>query len=414
MTTPETIFKILTLNNIRVKGLERFPRDRYEISSETARPDAVLLRSYNLHDWSIPTTLQAVGRAGAGVNNIPVQALSAKGIPVFNTPGANANAVKELVLLAMLLAARKVIDAAAFTQSLSGTDNEIDKLVEAEKKNFAGIELMGRTLGVVGLGAIGVRVANAAINLGMNVIGYDPNITVKNAWQLRSEVQGASSVTELLSQSDFVSVHVPLLQETKHLIDARRLAKAKPNLIILNFSRAQIVDDAAVIEALDHGRIQRYVSDFPKSGMIGHPGVICLPHLGASTEEAEENCAVMVADEVRAYLETGSITNSVNFPEMHLPGQVQNRLVVANANVPHMIERISSAISAENINILDMLNRSRQDIACTLVECEKLIPDTVIQKIKSIEGVLNVRVITAHGRSNKSKEIELAQAQSQD
>jgi D-3-phosphoglycerate dehydrogenase len=405
------MYKILTLNNIQVAGLERFPREHYEISSETSKPDAVLLRSYNLHDWVVPATLKAVGRAGAGTNNIPIEALSKQGIPVFNTPGANANAVKELVLLAMFMAARKVLPASNFINTLktkisegAEKDFDLEQVVEKEKKRFTGIELMGRTLGIVGLGAIGVRVANAAINLGMRVVGYDPNMTVRNAWQLRSEVVGAASVTELLSQSDFVSLHVPLLDETHSLIDSRRLIKAKNQQTILNFSRAQIVDEKAILEGLNSGKIANYISDFPSATLMAHPGVISLPHLGASTHEAEENCAIMVADQIRDFLEYGCIANSVNFPQMNLPPSDGYRMVIANANVPHMIERISSAIANENINIIDMLNRSRQDLACTLVDCDNEIPQSVVDSIKGITGVLSVRVITKRETIDESGE----------
>jgi D-3-phosphoglycerate dehydrogenase / 2-oxoglutarate reductase len=385
--------KILTLNNIRVAGLERLPRDKYEISSEMVNPDAVLLRSTSMHEWSIPASIKAVGRAGAGVNNIPVDKFSAMGIPVFNTPGANANAVKELVLAGMMMAARQIGPAWDFSRSLQGTDSEIDKAVEAEKKRFVGIELAGRTLGVVGLGAIGVKVANAALALGMRVIGYDPHITVSNAWQLQADVKNMSSVTEVLAQSDFVTFHVPLLEDTRNLLDSRRLSRCHEGITILNFSRASIVDEKAVSEAIKEGRIRAYVCDFPSNLLKNHERVLSLPHLGASTEEAEENCAIMIADQIKDFLEQGTIRNSVNFPEMSLPGRATNRLVVANANVPHMIERISAAIANANINILDMLNRSRGEVACTLVDCESPISEKVLADIRATEGVLNVRLV---------------------
>ncbi|MFA6560121.1 MAG: 3-phosphoglycerate dehydrogenase, partial [Candidatus Obscuribacterales bacterium] len=339
------MFKILNLNNIKIAGLEKLPRERYEISSEMQNPDAVLLRSATMHEWPIPESVKAIGRAGAGVNNIPVDKFSALGVPVFNTPGANANAVKELVIAGMMMAARQIGPAWDFSRSLSGTDSEIDKQVESEKKRFVGIELAGRTLGVVGLGAIGVKVANAAFSLGMRVVGYDPHITVSNAWQLQSEVKSLASVTEVLAQSDFITLHVPLLDDTKGLIDARRLSKCREGITILNFSRSAIVDEKAVSEAIKSGRVRAYVCDFPSNQLKDQERVITLPHLGASTEEAEENCAVMVAEQIRDFLEKGTIHNSVNFPEMSLPGKPSNRLIVANANIPHMIERISACVA---------------------------------------------------------------------
>ncbi len=387
------MFKILNLNNIKIAGLEKLPRERYEISSEMQNPDAVLLRSASMHEWPIPESVKAIGRAGAGVNNIPVDKFSSLGVPVFNTPGANANAVKELVIAGMMMAARQIGPAWDFSRSLSGTDSEIDKQVESEKKRFVGIELAGRTLGVVGLGAIGVKVANAAFSLGMRVVGYDPHITVSNAWQLQSEVKSLSSVTEVLAQSDFITLHVPLLEDTKNLIDARRLSKCREGITILNFSRSAIVDEKAVSEAIKSGRVRAYVCDFPSNQLKDQERVITLPHLGASTEEAEENCAIMVAEQIRDFLEKGTIHNSVNFPEMSLPGKPNNRLIVANANIPHMIERISACVANANLNILDMLNRSRGDVACTLIDCNGDVTDDVLRSISAIEGVLKVRLV---------------------
>ncbi|MDM8565287.1 3-phosphoglycerate dehydrogenase family protein [Candidatus Halobeggiatoa sp. HSG11] len=386
------MYKILTLNNISVKGLERLPRDLYEVASEIVHPDAVLLRSFKMHDWEIPTTLKAIGRAGAGVNNIPVDKMSKLGIPVFNAPGANANAVKELVLAGMLLAARNLLPAWQYVNGLQGDDAKISKQVEAGKKQFVGYELAGRTLGVIGLGAIGVKVANAANALGMKVIGYDPNITVKNAWQLSAHVKQASSVEDMLSQVEFLTLHVPFIDATCNLINKERLQNAKSGLTILNFSRNGIVDDVAVSEAIKAKTINNYITDFPSNLLIGHEGVVALPHLGASTGEAEENCAIMVANQVRDYLENGTIKNSVNFPEMEMPRtEIGNRLLVVNANVPHMIERISSTIANNNLNIVDMLNRSRGDIACTLVDVDNEIPQEVVDSLIATEGVLTVR-----------------------
>lgn len=387
------MFKILTLNNIRVAGLERLARERYEVASEIQHPDAVLLRSFDMHDWPIPETLKAVGRAGAGVNNIPVERLTARGIPVFNTPGANANAVKELVLAGLFLAARNVCQALEFARTLEGSDAEITPQVEAGKQRFAGFELPGRTLGVIGLGAIGVKVANAAMALGMRVVGYDPQITVRNAWQLSAQVEQVLSVGDVLAQSDFVTVHTPLNDATYHLINADRLSHCRPGITLLNFARQGIIDDEAVCQAIRQGRVHAYVCDFSSNLLKDHERVIALPHIGASTEEAEENCAIMVAEQVRDYLEHGTVRNSINFPELYMPRNGGCRLLVVNANVPHMIERISAAIAGADINIADMLNRSRGEIACTLVDAECDIPQTVVDRIAEADGVLAVRVL---------------------
>jgi D-3-phosphoglycerate dehydrogenase len=347
-----------------------------------------------MHEWPLPESLKAVGRAGAGVNNIPVDQLTSRGIPVFNTPGANANAVKELVLVGMLMAARNIGPARDFVRHLEGTDKEITQQVESGKKRFVGVELPNRTLGVIGLGAIGVKVANAAIALGMRVIGYDPHITVTNAWQLASQVEKVLSVDDVLAQSDFVSLHVPLTDSTRGLIDAKRLRISRPGITLLNFSRQGIIDHEAVYEAINAEKMKAYVCDFPDNLLKSHPRVIPLPHLGASTEEAEENCAVMVADQIRDYLEHGTIRNSVNFPEMTMPRSSDGyRLLVVNSNVPHMIERISKAIANADINILDLLNRSRGEIACTLVDMELPLPQSAIDEIGAIEGVLRVRAL---------------------
>jgi D-3-phosphoglycerate dehydrogenase len=388
------MYKIQTLNNISVKGLERLPRERYEIASEIGHPDAILVRSAKMHDMPIPDTVKAIGRAGAGVNNIPVDAMSRRGVVVFNAPGANANAVKELVITAMLLAARNIPQAWDFARRQEGDDATIDKAVEAGKKNFVGFELPGRTLGVIGLGAIGVLVANAARALGMNVIGYDPQITVSRAWQLSSDVQQAHSVDEVLARSQFVTVHVPLVEATKNLINAARLQTMPANGVVLNFSRSGIVDDEAVVAALDAGKLWAYVCDFPKNLTKNHPRVITLPHLGASTEEAEENCAIMVADQVRDFLENGNVRNSVNFPEVVMPRSNRGqRLAIANANVPNMLGQISAALGEAALNIDDMYNKSRGEVAYTLVDVEGEVPDAAVARIRAIDGVLNVRVI---------------------
>jgi D-3-phosphoglycerate dehydrogenase len=387
--------KILTLNNISAAGLERLPRERYEVASEFQNPDAILLRSFKMHEMAIPASLKAVGRAGAGVNNIPVDKMSARGVVVFNAPGANSNAVKELVIAGMLLACRNIAQAWDFARNLEGTDEEIGKATEAGKKNYGGFELPGRTLGVVGLGAIGVRIANAAIGLGMKVIGFDPGITVKGAWQLDAAVKQAGSIDELLNNSDFITFHVPLIEATKNLINADRLKNMKENVVVLNFARNGIVDDTAMVAALDAGKAYAYVCDFPSNLLKKHPRVITLPHLGASTREAEENCAIMVADQVRDYLENGNITNSVNFPEVVMPrADGTHRLTIANANVPNMLGQISSDLAKAGLNIVDMLNKSRAEIAYTVVDVDQAIPQTLIDEIAAIEGVLNVRAIS--------------------
>ncbi|MEX0374461.1 phosphoglycerate dehydrogenase [Spiribacter pallidus] len=388
------MFKVLTFNNISARGLDRLPRERFEVSSEIQQPDAVLLRSAKLHDWAVPETLKAVGRAGAGVNNIPVEAMSERGIPVFNAPGANANAVKELVLAAMFLAARNICPAWAFAQTLEGDDAAMNKQAEAEKKRFTGFELPGRTLGVVGLGAIGVNVANAAKALGMNVIGYDPQITVRSAWNLEAGVRRAHSVDEVMAAADVVTLHVPETDDTRGMINGSRLAAAREGLVLLNFARAGIVDDNAVVAALDAGRMRSYVCDFPSAALKGHDAVVALPHIGASTNEAQENCAIMAADEVRDFLETGNIMNSVNFPELVLPRNGSgDRLTVANANVPNMLGQISSAVAEAGLNIADMYNKSRGDLAYSVVDIDGKLPGDVVERLRQTEGVLAVRVI---------------------
>jgi D-3-phosphoglycerate dehydrogenase len=385
--------KILTLNNISPAGLEHFPRDAYEVASEIQHPDAILLRSFNMHDMELPPSVKAVGRAGAGVNNIPVDSMSAAGIPVFNAPGANANAVKELVIAGMLLASRNICQAWDFARSLQGEDVAIHKAVETGKKQFVGFELPGKTLGVVGLGAIGVQVANGALAQGMNVVGFDPGITVRRAWQMSSEVRQAASIEELLTHVDYVSFHVPLIDETRHMINAERLKLMRDNAIILNFARNGVVDDAAVVAAIDAGKIYAYVCDFPSNLLKNHPRVIALPHLGASTHQAEENCAIMVAEEVRDFLENGNVRNSVNFPEMMMPRNTGYRLGVVNRNVPNMLGQISTCLANSNLNILDMLNKSRGDLAYTLVDVETPVAPDCLDNIAAIDGVLNVRAL---------------------
>ena len=387
------MFKILTLNNISVAGLDRLPRDKYEIASEITHPDAILLRSYKMHDMLIPATVKAIGRAGAGVNNIPVERMTGKGVPVFNAPGANSNAVKELVIAGMLIAARNLGQGWGFARGLEGEDTEITKEVEKGKKNFVGFELPGRTLGVIGLGAIGVKVANAARALGMNVIGYDPTITVESAWKLKAEVKQAISVDDLVSQSDFITFHVPLIDATRNMVNAERLRLMKKGAVLLNFSRAGIIDDAAAVEALDSGRLYAYICDFPSNLLKDHPRCVTLPHLGASTAEAEDNCAVMVADQIRDYLENGNIINSVNFPSINLPRNGGFRIAVVNSNVPNMVGQISTDLAEAGLNIVDMLNKSRGDIAVTLLDTDKEPEQSTIELIADIDGVLSVRCL---------------------
>jgi len=385
--------KIQTLNNISVVGLDRLPRDKYEVASEINNPDAILVRSAKMHDMDVPDSLQAIGRAGAGVNNIPVPKMTDKGICVFNAPGANANAVKELVLAGMLMAARNIGPAWKYSQGLEGSDESIGKDVEAGKKNYKGFELPGRTLGVIGLGAIGVQIANAAHALGMNVVGYDPTITVKSAWQLESNVEQAVSVDDLLSRADFITFHVPLIDSTRNMINSDRLKLMKDNAVLLNFARNGIIDDEAAVEALDSGKLYAYVCDFPSNLLKDHPRVITLPHLGASTEEAEDNCAVMVAEQVKDYLENGNITNSVNFPEINLPRNGGYRISIVNKNVPNMVGQISTDLGNAGVNIIDLLNKSRDDIACTLLDIEKAPDQKVLDEIAAIDGVLSVRCL---------------------
>lgn len=387
------MFQIRTLNNISDKGLARLPKDNFKLGNDIKEPDAILLRSFKMHDMEIPPSLKAVGRAGAGVNNIPVDKMSALGIPVFNAPGANANAVKELVIAGLLLGCRNIAQAWDFARQLEGSDEEINKAVEAGKKNFGGFELPGRTLGVVGLGSIGRYVANAAIDLGMNVIGFDPGITIEGAWQLSSAVKKAATIEELLKDVDFVTFHVPLVDATRHMINAETLKIMRKGSSILNFARNGIVDDEAVSSAIKEGKIYSYICDFPSNLLKNHERVITLPHLGASTREAEENCAIMVADQVREFLVNGIIRNSVNFPEVTMPKETEHRIVITNANVPNMLGQISTAMADANLNIHDMVNKSRGDLAYTVVDVDSKIPESARKHIADTEGVMNVRVL---------------------
>ncbi len=388
-------FKIQTLNNISSKGLSRLPSERYTIGNDVNKPDAILVRSSKMHDMEIPASVKAIARAGAGTNNVPVAKMSASGVPVFNAPGANANAVKELVIAGMLIASRNLMPAWKFADNLTGEDAEISKAVEAGKKNFGGVELPNRTLGIIGLGAIGSMVADAAIRLGMNVIGFDPEITVEAAWRLPATVKKAASVEEVVKNSDFISLHVPLLDKTRNMIDSARIALMQPGTVLLNFAREGIVDDKAVVEGISSGKLRAYVCDFPSNTLKNNPKVITLPHLGASTEEAEENCAVMVAEQVRDFLENGNILNAVNFPNVSMPRESTFRIAMANANVPNMVGQISTALADAGLNIHNMVNKSKGEMAYTLVDIDSEPPQAVIDKIAAIKGVLMVRSISA-------------------
>jgi D-3-phosphoglycerate dehydrogenase len=390
-------YGILTLNPISSHGLKRFPEARYTVAKSLERPDAILVRSHDMHAMAIPASVKAIGRAGAGTNNIPVPELTKRGVPVFNAPGANANAVKELVLAALLLGARNVVPALRYVAELDSGAPDLEKRVEEGKKQFAGVELPHRTLGIVGLGAIGSLVADIAIKLGMKVIGFDPEITVDAAWRLPSSVRKAHSVEELLKQSDFVTLHVPLVAGTRHLIDASRLTAMKAGAVLLNFARDGLVDETAVRAALHARKLKCYISDFPSATLLGEPGVVALPHLGASTDEAEENCAVMVVDQVREYLEHGAIVNAVNFPNVDMPRESPYRVAIANANVPNMLGQISTAMARAGLNIHNMVNKSRGEMAYTLVDVDSPVPAAAVEAVAAIEGVLSVRAIPQAG-----------------
>jgi len=385
------MYKVLTLNNIAVEGLRHLPRQRYEVASEIAHPDAILLRSFNMHDWDIPDTVAAIGRAGAGTNNIPIDDMSARGVPVFNAPGANANAVKELVIGGLLIAARNLCDAREHVKALTETGEELNKAVEAGKKQFVGFELPGKTLGVIGLGAVGVEVANVALNLGMNVIGFDPNITVRNAWQLSAGVEHAETLDQLFQHADAVTLHVPLIEETKGLVNRDRLALMPKGGVVINFARGGVVDDDAVLAELDSGHLHAYVTDFPTEKSLAHENVVALPHLGASTAEAEENCAIMVAENVKDYLENGNIRFSVNFPQARMARLDAHRTTVANANVPNMVGQISTCLANAGLNIEDLLNKSFGDLAYTIVDVNGPVTEETMAKIRNIDGVLTLR-----------------------
>jgi D-3-phosphoglycerate dehydrogenase len=388
-------FKVRVLNQISPAGLSRLPAEHYELGKEIAEPDAILLRSADLHSVTIPASVRAIARAGAGTNNIPVDTMSARGVPVFNAPGANANAVKELVLTGMLMAARRIAPALQFVARLDPGAPDLDAQVEDGKKAFAGFELAGQTLGVIGLGKIGCLVADAAIRLGMNVLGHDPHITVDAAWSLPSQVRRAASVNEVLKSANFVTLHVPLADATRHLVNDGNIGLMREGAVLLNFSREGVVSDAAVAEALASGRLACYVCDFPSPDTIGRRNVIALPHLGASTREAEENCAVMVVDQLRAYLEHGEITNAVNFPHVSMERESPYRVAIANSNVPNMLGQISTTMAQAGLNIHNMVNKSRGSMAYTLVDVDSAVAPAVLGSLRAIEGVLAVRYLPA-------------------
>lgn len=390
-------FQVLILNNISAQGLKHLPAEHFTTGKDVAKPDAVLVRSADMHAMDIPKSVLAIGRAGSGTNNIPVKAMSARGVPVFNAPGANANAVKELVLAGMLLAARNIAGAMRFVADLDRNDPEMEKKVENGKKTYAGYELAGHTLGVIGLGKIGCLVADAAIKLGMNVVGYDPEITVDAAWSLPSQVKKAQGLADLLKSSNFITLHVPLVDATRKMINATALEQVKSGSVLLNFSRDGVVDEAAVLAALHAKKLATYVCDFPGAEVNQHPQVIALPHLGASTREAEENCAVMVAEQLRDYLLHGNIVNSVNFPNVSMPRESAYRVAITNANVPNMLGQISTAMAEAKLNIHNMMNKSKGDVAYTLVDVDSKVPKKVIDAITKIEGVLTVRYLPTEG-----------------
>lgn len=388
------MFNILTYNNISPIGLNRFPSEQYKVAADVAEPDAIMLRSFKLHGVEIPESVKAVGRAGAGVNNIPVAEYTKRGIPVFNAPGANSNAVAELAIAGMLLASRHIPAALSYVSGLTGDEESMNTEVEKHKVNFAGFEIAGKTLGVFGLGAIGVKVVNSAAALGLNTIGFDPFISLQNAWKLNSLTVPAANIDDVVSQSDFISLHIPLNEKTKNLFSKDHIARIKKGATLLNFSRAGIVDEAAVLEALDSGALHFYVCDFPSPALINHPRAIALPHLGASTEEAEENCAVMVADQIRDFLEQGIIRNSVNFPEVVIP-LTENcvRITITNQNIPGVVGHVSTVLGDASINIVDLTNKSHADVAYTLIDVSGDVPAEIVEKLRAVEGVLSVRII---------------------
>ncbi len=389
------MYKVRTYNQISAKGLDKFERENYEVSSDIPMPNAIMLRSHKLSMDEVSASVQAIGRAGAGVNNVPVDACTERGIPVFNAPGANANAVKELVLCGLLLSSRGIIDGINYArnQDVNDSAQEIDQRMEKEKKRFKGQELVGKTLGVVGLGAIGSMVAQAALMLGMNVIGYDPALSVDAAWRLPSEVEKIEHLSTLFSKADYVTLHLPVLDSTRNLVDVNALNSFKKGSVLLNFARSEIVSPEAIAEALEEGSLRHYVCDFPHPALLEHDGVIAMPHIGASTAEAEENCAFMVVDQLKDFLENGNIKNAVNFPALSLERAGGLRLAITNTNVPKMLGSITSILADAEINVLDMLNKSRGDIAYNLIDVANMPDEAVLSKLQAIEGVINVRIV---------------------
>lgn len=389
------MFKIQLLNTISPAGLKLFPRESYDIDTDIPDPDAILLRSHVMHDMTLPDSVKIVGRAGAGVNNIPVASFTKRGIPVLNTPGANANAVKELVIAGMLLASRHICQAWDYVRQLQEkNDDHLHQKIEQDKKQFVGFELMGKTLGVIGLGSIGVKVANTALRLGMRVIGYDPTITVNRAWELSSDVEQAASFEHLLMESDFISVHVPLNGNTQHLLGKAQFGLMKQGVVLLNFSRDGIIDNKILLEALEEHKVFSYVSDFPCQTLKNFPRVISLPHLGASTQQAEENCAIMIAKQTRDFLENGTLTNAVNFPSVEMPfTHSLTRLVIVNENIPNMVAQISSTLAEHKINIVSLVNKSQDEIAYTLVDVNTHLKDALLHEMRQIKGIVRVREI---------------------
>ncbi len=388
------MLKIQTLNKIATQGLDLFTLDKYEVASEFSAPDAIVLRSFKMHDMTLPSSLKAIARAGAGTNNIPIEKCSDKGIVVFNTPGANANAVKELVITGMLVASRNLIDGVNWVQGIADKGDEVPALVEKGKSQFSGSELKGKTVGIIGLGAIGAMVANDALALGMKVIGYDPYISVDAAWELSSKVKKATGLETLLKEVDFITIHVPLLPSTKEMFNAEKFAMMKEGVSIMNFARGGLVDNDAIKSSIKSGKVSSYVTDFPDASLLGIDGIIPIPHLGASTSESEENCALMACDQVKDFLETGNIQNSVNFPNCDLPRKDGfSRLIIANKNIPNMISEITTLLAENSINIGDMINKSKGDLAYNIIDAEGQIPTQIIEKLQNIEGIILSRVI---------------------
>ncbi|MCH9814679.1 MAG: phosphoglycerate dehydrogenase [Epsilonproteobacteria bacterium] len=388
------MFKIQTLNKISTTGLNGFDRGAYEVASELPSPDAIVVRSFKMHEMEFDNHLKAIARAGAGTNNIPIDRCSEQGIVVFNTPGANANGVKEMVLAGLFLASRDITGAAKWVEGIKDEGENVPALVEKNKSNFAGCEIKGKTLGVVGLGAIGAMVANNAIDLGMDVIGYDPYLSVDAAWELSSKIQKATGLETLLSQVDYLTIHVPLMESTRGMYNAEKFAMMKEEIKILNFSRAALMNENDLLKALERGKVSTYVTDFPEANLLGVKGVVSIPHLGASTEESEENCAVMAVNQMKEYLENGNITNSVNFPNCTLPRTTgEKRIIIANQNIPNMLGEISAVLAQHSLNIGDLLNKSKNDLAYNIIDVDGEISDEAIGQLKAITGVITVRVI---------------------